>query len=135
MIDVVVGPEVDPCVSLILWQISVVGEFGYRPDRVANRDGLRVLVEELIRYYGEDHEVVIYEASQLPICKPLIRCISLVSAADADISPVATMYVPPKDRQEYDLDMARKLGFEFSRERDEQLRTMGASEVQMEASA
>jgi hypothetical protein len=38
-----------------------------------------------------------------------------------EISPVATMFVPPKDRHEYDVEMACRLGFELGREQDEQL--------------
>jgi Tetrapyrrole (Corrin/Porphyrin) Methylases len=111
----------DPTVGLILWQISVVGEFGYRPDREATLPGLRVLVEELIRFYGDEHEVVIYEASTVSICKPFIRCVKLSTVPGMEISPVATMFVPPKDRLEYDVEMTGRLGFELGREQDEQL--------------
>lgn len=110
----------DTTVPLILWQISVIAEFGYRTDRTSNPDGLAVLIEELEAHYGREHYVVIYEASTLAICKPSIRCVALTEVLGLNISPVSTMFVPPKDRTEFDLVMTKRLGFELADEQDEQ---------------
>src|SRR5205809_3199958 len=51
----------DSTSSLILWQIGVVGDLGYKRSGYSRR-GLHVLVRYLEKYYGADHETAIYEA-------------------------------------------------------------------------
>lgn len=100
----------DPCVPLVLWQISVIGEFGYRTDQAADRGGLGVLIDELVQHYGPDHEVVIYEAATLPVCGPSIAIVRLADVATSAVSAVATLFVPAKPGRVVDQAMARRLG-------------------------
>lgn len=99
----------DPCVPLILWQISVIGEFGYRTDQAADRSGLNVLIDELVPHYGADHEVVIYEAATLPVCSPSIDVVRLADVPTSAVSAVATLFVPAKPGRVVDQTMARRL--------------------------
>lgn len=102
----------DPAVGLVLWQIAVIGELGYRTDRLYNPVGLQLLSEHLAHFYGEDHQVVVYEASQYPICDPLIEVVSVRDLAVSAVSPIATLYVPPIASAHLDLEVCRRLGIE-----------------------
>jgi uncharacterized protein YabN with tetrapyrrole methylase and pyrophosphatase domain len=99
--------RVDPSAALILWQIGVVGNLTFVPEGDMSR--LPVLVEYLGRYYPPQHDVVLYEASVYPVCDPLIRRVKLAELPDADISPIATLYVPPMSRAT-SVTMRKRLG-------------------------
>lgn len=87
----------DPSSSLILWQVGVIGALDFKKDGYA-KDGLNVLVEVLKEYYDADHETVVYEASPLPypICEPSIQIVPLSKLPEANVTPLSTLYVPPK---------------------------------------
>lgn len=90
---------VDPACNLILWQIGVIAEAGYKPDWSAwNRDGLVVLTERLLEVYRPDHEAIVYEAPSILPCEPSIEGVPLGRLADARISPLSTLFVPPMVR-------------------------------------
>lgn len=99
---------VDPSASLILWQITVIGD----PTAVsqARMDTVGVLVERLLEHYAPAHEVVVYEASPYPIGGPVADRVRLDQLADADLSPLSTLYVPPASAPEVDAEMAVRLG-------------------------
>ncbi len=99
----------DEHVALILWQIAVIGELGYNPERVFNAPGLAILVEALSKVYGDDHEVIVYEAAQYPVCNPIIDKVPLSQLATARISGISTLYVPPLGRQSPDQEMLKRL--------------------------
>jgi hypothetical protein len=98
----------DPRVPLVLWQIGLVGEFGYKPEY--SLAGLRVLVEVLLESYEETHEVAVYVAARFLGCEPSIQRIALASVPEAKITPVSTLYVPPKSRAVPDAEMIVRLG-------------------------
>lgn len=106
--------KIDTNVSLVLWQISVVGEMGYRTDRYYNPDGLRVLAGELMKIYGPQHEVIIYVASQYAVCDPEIKVVTLEQLPESALSPVATLFVPPLGTIGADSEMAANLGIDLS---------------------
>jgi uncharacterized protein YabN with tetrapyrrole methylase and pyrophosphatase domain len=88
--------KIDPTSSLILWQAGFVGRVESRLDGFGdNRPGLGILQEALLAYYPPDHEVVVYEASPFVVVGPSIRPIPLGKLVEADLSPVATLFVPP----------------------------------------
>lgn len=99
----------DPCSSLVLWQVGAIGELGLL-DRPVDRTKLGVLVDVLAASHGRAHEVVVYEAAVLPTCEPLIHRTELASLVDAPISPLSTLYVPPRERAKLDLEIVRALG-------------------------
>jgi len=84
----------DPSSSLLLWQAGIVGSMIYRPRNV--NSGLRALARYLAGYYGGQHEVVLYEASPLPLFHPVIRSTTINKLPTAGVSSAMTLFVPPK---------------------------------------
>jgi hypothetical protein len=95
-------------VPLILWQIGSLG----RVEHTSNRENphIPILVEVLQSSYEPKHEVVVYEAASHPKCDPVIEFISLDRLAGAVITPISTLYVPPKEDTLIDSEMAHRLG-------------------------
>ncbi|MFJ7906666.1 SAM-dependent methyltransferase [Kitasatospora sp. NPDC096204] len=100
----------DPNVPLILWQIAVIGEIGYRTDQAFSRAGVEVLVDALLEDYSPDHEVVVYEAAQFPICEPVMKRVPLAKLPDAPVTGISTLYVPPAAKTPMDEGMLERLG-------------------------
>jgi uroporphyrin-III C-methyltransferase len=71
--------------------------------------GLKILTEILEEHYDKDHEVIIYQASSLPLCQPIIQRIALTKIDEAKIGAASTMYVPPMGLQNSDEDMIEQL--------------------------
>jgi uncharacterized protein YabN with tetrapyrrole methylase and pyrophosphatase domain len=99
----------DPSSHLILWQISTIGVLTHEL-QMFDKNGLNTLIEELAQSYGMDHEVVVYEASQFPVCGPVIRRVRLASLPEAGITGISTLYIPPKNRGSIDPAMRQRLG-------------------------
>jgi hypothetical protein len=97
----------DPCVPLILWQIGVVGDPGYRIE--CNVNGLRILVEFLMQHYDSAHEVVIYEASQYLGIGPSIQLVPLERVPEAEVTVSSTLFVPAREQAVPDLAMVDRL--------------------------
>lgn len=87
----------DPRSALILLQPAIIGE-GRAPLRPCNREGLKILTKFLRKYYRPDHPVVIYEAPQFVVADPVIRTVALMNLPRARMSPISTLYVPPRAR-------------------------------------
>jgi uncharacterized protein YabN with tetrapyrrole methylase and pyrophosphatase domain len=100
--------EVVPTAALVLWQIGTVGN--PRGSVEAEVPGLPVLVEKLLRHYPPDHEVVVYQASQLRAFESMIRRVPLGDLAPEHVTAMATLYVPPLARAEHDPEMVERLG-------------------------
>ena len=101
---------VDTTAVLILWQVSVVGEMRALASPVPNADGLRVLAEYLCELYPHDHEVTLYECSAYPVSDPVIRTTPLGQLAEADLTPLATLYVPPASQPRPNPAMLERFG-------------------------
>jgi precorrin-6B methylase 1 len=101
----------DPCAGLVLWQIGVVGVVDYREEALWSRAGLAVLTERLRETYPAKHEVVVYEATTLPLSPPKILRLPLRDLAAADVTAISTLWVPPLPDRRTDLAMQRRLGF------------------------
>lgn len=102
---------VDVTSNLILWQVGTVGVLRFYEDIVIT-NGLSVLTEYLVNFYGPDHEVVLYEASQYPTMPALIQRLSLAQLSTANVSRMATLYIPPKTIAPLDRVMMERLGIE-----------------------
>jgi hypothetical protein len=100
----------DPTSVLILWQIGFTGNLGFfRED--AHLRGLKVLAEVLQTHYGSEHEVTVYEAAvYYPVCQPVIQRMRLCELPNASVTPVSTLYVPPKAPAPVDAEMMARLG-------------------------
>ena len=97
----------DPAVPLILWQVGVVG--GTRTTGEVRRLGLSVLGERLEELYGAEHELVVYEATPFPVGRPMIERCAVRELADAGVTGLSTLYVPPKGVSPPDADMMARL--------------------------
>jgi uncharacterized protein YabN with tetrapyrrole methylase and pyrophosphatase domain len=82
---------------LVLWQIGLIGESGVfdatQQGRI--RRGLAVLAEELRRDYPPEHEVIVYEASTHPLEPSRLERLPLAKLADAVITDISTLFLPP----------------------------------------
>jgi uncharacterized protein YabN with tetrapyrrole methylase and pyrophosphatase domain len=102
---------VDTTSSLVLWQIGVVGEPGFKQDAsVWNAAGLAVLVDTLIAAYGADHEVVLFEAAAFSVSSSRIDRVRLREVPTARVTAASTMYVPPISHSGLDMTMVQRLG-------------------------
>jgi uncharacterized protein YabN with tetrapyrrole methylase and pyrophosphatase domain len=101
-------PIFDTRASLVLWQVAGVGARVGRTEPA--REGLGVLAERLIEWYGAEHEVVLYEAPQYPIGGPSIRHLRLGDLSESEVAAMATLYVPPKAHRDHDEGMFERLG-------------------------
>jgi hypothetical protein len=106
----------DPCVSLVLWQVAAIGE--PRGTDHPNREGLTVLADRLERFYGADHEVILYEASPYPVGGPSFQRLRVRDLRTAEVGAMTTLYIPPKDRPAPDLEMFDRLGVPRPAEQD-----------------
>jgi hypothetical protein len=97
----------DPAVPLILWQVGVVGET--RTTGEVRRLGLSVLGERLEELYGAEHELVVYEATPFPVGRPMIERCAVRQLADAGVTGLSTLYVPPQGVTPRDADMMARL--------------------------
>lgn len=98
----------DPTSSLLLWQIGVIGVADWSAEP-CNRKGLAVLCEALQEHYPADHEVVTYEAADLPVCDPLVVRFPLARLADAGVTRASILYVPPLAQRAIDPRMRDRL--------------------------
>jgi precorrin-3B methylase len=106
------GRHVDTSCSLILWQIGVIGVMTYEHENYEPKN-LEVLVEYLSGYYGDEHEVIVYESSMYPLFDSEAQTVALRDLAKARVSPISTLYVPPKnERHGYDPHMLERLGMD-----------------------
>lgn len=85
----------DTTCHLILWQIGAIGDLTYNPSK-DNKSGLIILRDFLKKYYDTGHEVVVYEAAQYAVCKPVIQHLPLSRLNEAHVDLASTLYVPPK---------------------------------------
>jgi hypothetical protein len=98
----------DVTVPLILWQISVIGTTRVTHD--VNRTGLRILTERLTELYGAGHEAVIYEASPFPVGRPTTERCRVSGLAEAGVTGMSSLYVPPKSKAPQNAAMMVRLG-------------------------
>jgi uncharacterized protein YabN with tetrapyrrole methylase and pyrophosphatase domain len=94
---------------LILWQIGMIGELGYRIERPPEDPGLAILAETLMKQYSPEHEVVVYEAAQYPVCDPVLHRVRLAELPKAPVTPLSTLYVSPAERRKPNPEMMRRL--------------------------
>jgi hypothetical protein len=99
---------VDPTVYLVLWQIAWLGNVRYSP--TPGKEHLPVLIEYLERFYPSDHEAILYEASPYPVGRPQIQRVRLSELPAAEVSPMATLCVPPAAPPTPDRQMLERLG-------------------------
>lgn len=97
----------DVTASLVLWQIGVIGQPEHRPTRPP--EGLPVLTDYLLPYYGAEHRVTVYEAAQYPVCDPSIQRVALGKLPECKVTRYSTLYVPPARSPVADAGMLDRL--------------------------
>lgn len=100
--------QFDPRSVLILWQIGLIGEIDFKK-RGYKAKGISLLIERLLQTYQSSHEVVVYEASQYPVCEPRIERTPLGSLLDVKVTPISTLCVPIQSAAEPDRGLAARL--------------------------
>ncbi|MCK6904279.1 SAM-dependent methyltransferase [Enterobacter roggenkampii] len=94
---------------LILWQVGVIGQVGFRKHFPIEKN-IAILVENLTQKYHKNHVVIIYEASVYPVCPPKIIATTIELLDYRQLSPISTLVVPPLESSVANLEMVRMLG-------------------------
>ena len=81
---------------VLLWQVALSGDLTCTRLH-AERYGLQALLDKLLRWYPADHEVILYEAAQLPIEAPRIEYLPLCALVGAQYREYTTLVIPPLD--------------------------------------
>lgn len=107
------GRVPDTGLHVILWQVGVIGELGYRRGGFLNT-GLSILIEYLQSYYGKDYRVTNYIGSRYPGIAPVINAHRLSDFHDPElqstVTGISTFYLAPKDVAAASLSMMVRLG-------------------------
>src|SRR5690554_3566855 len=91
---------------LLLWQVALSGDLSCTRLH-AEREGLQLLVDSLLRWYPPGHEVLLYEAAWLPIATPRIERLALRDLPDAHYEEYTTLVVPPLPQARDEPDRSR----------------------------
>ena len=86
--------EPDTAALVLLWQVALAGDLACTRLH-AERAGLEALVAKLRRWYPAGHEVVLYEAAQLPIAAPRMERLALSDLPTAHYEEYTTLVIPP----------------------------------------
>lgn len=97
----------DPASALVLWQVAFIGIRG--APRAPAPKAFGVLVRYLLDFYDPAHETVLYEASPYPVEAAIVTRVRLGDLTDVELSPLATLYVPPNDTSQVDAAMEKRL--------------------------
>lgn len=79
---------------VLLWQVALSGDLSCTRLH-AEREGLQALVDKLLRWYPPEHEVILYEAAQLPIDAPRMDRLPLRELPSAQYKEYTTLVIPP----------------------------------------
>jgi hypothetical protein len=98
---------------VIIFQAGSVGDMGFRFRGFPNTR-FPVLVNYLDDWYGPDHPVIHYIASQFSLSQALTERLTVGRLSDPDIAAsitgISTLYLPPKEARQNDPEMASRLG-------------------------
>jgi hypothetical protein len=100
---------IDPTSALILWQVGGIGVTTYSRDALWSRAGLAVLQERLTAIYPPAHPAIVYEAPVFAFLEPVRHRTRLDALADAPVTVMSTLYVPPAGRAPADPALAARL--------------------------
>ena len=104
---------IDTSLHVVLWQVGVVGDFDFDSSGYKN-DGFGLLVDELVRVYGEDWQVVHYIAPTYQGVEATIERFRIGDLKDNNvrsrIMPISTFYIEPKLYSATNEAMALALG-------------------------
>ncbi len=98
---------------LILWQVGFIGTIGHLKD-YDNIKGIGLLLKYLSQHYPLDHKAILYEAAQYPHLQPRIADIRLGQLAEAGLTPITTLYIPPLKKNQPKSNVLKELGIQPS---------------------
>jgi Tetrapyrrole (Corrin/Porphyrin) Methylases len=105
--------RIDTSLHVILWQVGLIGELGYRRQGYLNNH-FSYFISWLEELYGPDYEITHYIGSRYPGTDPLIGVHRLAELHDParqrDITGLSTFYIPPRDAVPMDGPTAVDLG-------------------------
>jgi Tetrapyrrole (Corrin/Porphyrin) Methylases len=103
----------DPGLHLVLWQVGLIGELGYRRQGYLNTN-FSTLLDYLETLYDPDHPVINYVGSRYPGIDPIIDHQTIKSLRDPAVqhwvTGISTFYLPPRAAAPADAEMLVKLG-------------------------
>lgn len=89
--------NIDPAAYLILWQVAIAGDKSVK--RFSTGKAYRQLLIELLNEnYPLDHKVALYECPTLATEKTRVDWMTLAEFADADITLITTLVIPPSKK-------------------------------------
>jgi uncharacterized protein YabN with tetrapyrrole methylase and pyrophosphatase domain len=103
---------IDTGALVILWQVGLIGEWLFDP--TPSMRALPLLIERLLELYPPEHETILYEASPYPMCEPIVQRLPLRAVGEAEVSPVVTMVLPPREEPEFDQEMLARVRLRLS---------------------
>lgn len=106
--------RIDTSLHVVLWQVGMVGEFGFNPQGFGNR-GFGLLVDTLREAYGPDWEITNYIAPQYVGVEPLIERHRISTLNEESVrsrfTHLSTFYIAPFTADATDADRSVELGF------------------------
>jgi diguanylate cyclase (GGDEF)-like protein len=90
---------------VLLWQVALSGDLSCTRLH-AEREGLQALVDKLLRWYPPEHEVILYEAAQLPVDTARAERLRLRDLPAAHYEEYTTLVIPPLGELRGDPDRA-----------------------------
>jgi len=97
----------DTTTALVLLQIDVVGEPSYKQHN--NRGGLPLLRERLTQRYGDEHEAIVYSASEYVWGNPSVRKLTLRALSAEYAGPGSILFVPARESAAIDEPTIKQL--------------------------
>ncbi len=105
--------HIDTSLHVILWQVGLIGELGYRRNGYLN-DNFSYFIRWLQELYDQDYEITHYIGSRYPTIDPLIQTYRLDELhnpnVQSNITGLSTFYIPPRDVVATDHATAMDLG-------------------------
>jgi hypothetical protein len=105
--------KLDPSLHVILWQVGLIGELGYRRQGYLNSN-FSYFIKWLQSIYSDDYEITHYIGSRYPTIEPLIEIYKLSELHEPEIqikiTGLSTFYLPPRDVVPSDLQTVKDLG-------------------------
>ena len=105
--------RIDPTLHVVIWQVGVVGEFGYDPHGFENR-GFDLLIDALEEVYGPDWTITHYLAPQYVGIQPMIDRHTIACmrkpAIRSRVNSLSTFYIEPCEATATDPERSISLG-------------------------
>ena len=105
--------RIDTSLHVILWQVGLIGELGYRRQGYLNNH-FSYFISWLEELYGSGYQITHYIGARYPGTDPLIQVHQLRDLHDPErqreITGLSTFYIPPRDAIAMDRQTAIDLG-------------------------